>query len=232
MLNLKNKWVIDLLMVSTTVAAIGSVMVLRGYPVEKQPLTPPEQEQQVPLNKDKQVAVIETTQESKKPFLATKKEKKAETKLIQKPTIMVDKKVISLTNSVDCLTANIFFEARDQSTLGMEWVAWTVKNRVGRYGNKTICDVITNSQKVKDKIVLNQCHYSWYCDQKQHYVVGKQDKPFWDKAANVAKKVIKSKQDITQGATHYHTFAVSPWWLPYDMKLIKQIDSHLFYRGW
>jgi spore germination cell wall hydrolase CwlJ-like protein len=123
-----------------------------------------------------------------------------------------------------CLQQNIYFEARNQSTLGQVAVAWVTLNRVesDRYPD-TICAVVWQDHA-----------FSWTND-------GKSDSPgnneleqrAWQKAHEVTEQVlyqwITEDQDPTEGANHYHATYVSPFWADEDRKTVT-IDDHHFYN--
>jgi spore germination cell wall hydrolase CwlJ-like protein len=123
-----------------------------------------------------------------------------------------------------CLQQNIFFEARNQSTLGQASVAWVTLNRVEspRYPD-SICDVVWQNKQ-----------FSWTSD-------GKLDTPSnnvleqkaWKKAGAVAESVLLdwSLGNISpvENATMFHADYVKPHWsTSYDR--VAQIDSHIFYK--
>ena len=123
-----------------------------------------------------------------------------------------------------CLQQNIFFEARNQSTLGQVSVAWVTMNRVenSRYPD-TICEVVWQRKQ-----------FSWTHD-------GKSDKPgdnileqrAWEDAGIVAEVVLldwaRDESSPVGNAIMYHADYVNPFWsASYDR--VTQIDSHIFYQ--
>ena len=84
----------------------------------------------------------------------------------------------------ECLSKNIYFEARDQVTKGQIAVALVTINRVKskRFPN-TICKVVKQASYKNGKVVRNRCHFSWFCD-------GKSDNPrnkrAWDNALDLS----------------------------------------------
>lgn len=123
-----------------------------------------------------------------------------------------------------CLQQNIFFEARNQSTLGQVAVAWVTLNRVesSRYPN-TICGVVWENKQ-----------FSWTHD-------GKSDKPSsnvveqraWEDSGLIAEVVLldwaRGLSSPVQEATMYHADYVSPYWASSYTKVTK-VDSHIFYQ--
>lgn len=135
-----------------------------------------------------------------------------------------------------CLAQNIYYEARGSSRADQMGVSDVVLNRVkdSRYPN-TICEVVYQGKQkpswkdpTKMVMVRNKCQFSWYCD-------GKADQPpigdAWHNAQMVAYEMVYlyEKVNITDGATHYHAFYVSPAWAK---KFIfkGRIGSHMFYK--
>jgi spore germination cell wall hydrolase CwlJ-like protein len=142
------------------------------------------------------------------------------------------------TDEMHCLAMNIYHEARGESFAGKVAVADVVMNRVqdSRYPD-TICGVVHQAKLSKwhkdqgrDVPIRNQCQFSWCCD-------GRDDAPIkgfaWDESNLIAHNFIgfDTYQGITEGATHYHTTYVDPYWASSKgMRLIGQIGEHLFYR--
>ena len=148
-------------------------------------------------------------------------------------------------SAVECLTKNIYFEAKNQSVAGQLAVALVVLNRVKHKSfPSTICKVIYEgplyeSWKTRQIPDLpkelrtyyprrDRCQFSWYCD-------GKSDKPREQSAIQQAHRLAWLVTnghifDFTHGATHYHADYVSPKWAK-TMKRLFQIDNHIFYRN-
>ena len=83
---------------------------------------------------------------------------------------MLDASILAVGATITCLAQNIYFEARDQPTVGQMAVAYVVLNRVHHPAwPDTVCDVIregpTYSWK-QDYPIRNRCQFSWYCDGK------------------------------------------------------------------
>jgi spore germination cell wall hydrolase CwlJ-like protein len=135
-----------------------------------------------------------------------------------------------------CLAQNIYYEARGSSRADQMGVSDVVLNRVkdSRYPN-TICEVVYQGKKkpswkdpTKMVMVRNKCQFSWYCD-------GKADQPpigdAWHNAQMVAYEMVYlyEKVNITDGATHYHAFYVTPAWAK-KFTFKGRIGSHMFYK--
>jgi|TARA_Y100000034_G_scaffold135940_1_gene209907 spore germination cell wall hydrolase CwlJ-like protein len=133
---------------------------------------------------------------------------------------------------LDCMAKNIYFEARNEATVGQLAVAQTVINRVEstRFPN-TICGVVQQGLHSKSGFPLrDRCHFSWYCD-------GYHDEPkkasrSWARSVELAQIMIINKNwmiDVIDGATHYHADYVDPKWNR-KKRMVVRIGSHLFYR--
>jgi len=124
-----------------------------------------------------------------------------------------------------CLQQNIYFEARNQSTLGQVSVAWVTLNRMD--SNKfpsTIC-----------KVVWQKKQFSWTHD-------GKKDRPgkseaeqlAWTMASHVVEAVLQDyvwgrKSDAVGGALFYHADYVKPIWR-HSLIKVATIENHIFYE--
>tara|TARA_Y100000296_G_C5119876_1_gene229799 strand:+ start:166 stop:699 length:534 start_codon:yes stop_codon:yes gene_type:complete len=146
-------------------------------------------------------------------------------------------------DSLNCLTKNIYFEAKSQSIAGQLAVALVVMNRVKNSKfPSTICAVIYEGphyESWKTKAIpglpkksrtyyprRDRCQFSWYCD-------GKSDNPSEqsavDKAQRIAWLVMNGHVfDFTNGSLYYHADYVNPKWAKNKIKIV-QIDNHIFY---
>ncbi|MAL38250.1 MAG: hypothetical protein CMK95_19875 [Pseudomonas sp.] len=132
-----------------------------------------------------------------------------------------------------CLAQNIYFEAGNQPLAGKIAVAQVVLNRLEHNSYpETICGVIYQA-KWKENWrgtmvpIRNQCQFSWFCD-------GKSDEPLdtktWLLSLIVARDVVDGFYgDITEGATHYHSVYVSPYWAD-SLNETVIINEHIFYK--
>lgn len=135
-----------------------------------------------------------------------------------------------------CLQKNIFFEARNQSTLGQVAVAWVTLNRMEstRYPN-TICEVVKQGNKNADgSMIRHQCQFSWYCDGKSDRIPDNViAQRAWEDAGLVAEVVLldwaRSKASPVKDAVMYHADYVNPYWVS-SYARVTQIDSHIFYE--
>ena len=130
------------------------------------------------------------------------------------------------TDAKYCLQQNIYFEARNQSTLGQASVAWVTLNRVEstRYPDD-ICGVVWQNKQ-----------FSWTHD-------GKSDEPgtsfleqqAWEKAGVVTDVVLmewaRARQSPVEDATMYHATWMdkAPYWAS-SYNEITTIEDHIFYN--
>ena len=133
-----------------------------------------------------------------------------------------------------CLAKNIYFEAGNQPLAGKLAVAHVVRNRVeDSQFPDTYCGVIYQTKKWRTSWtgnqvpVLGMCQFSWFCD-------GKSDEPLdtdtFYESYIVASDVLMGKYpDITEGATHYHSIMVEPYWAE-TLNETVQITHHIFYK--
>jgi spore germination cell wall hydrolase CwlJ-like protein len=152
-----------------------------------------------------------------------------------------------IDEQIVCLARNIYWEARNQSKLGMIAVGRVVLNRVNseRYPS-TICEVVhegptRESWKTKKDETLadkdrefqpvkNRCQFSWYCDGTKDEVQPGEES-IYELAYSIARNIVLHNKwaGIVEGATHYHATYVSPNWADKN-KLTVRIDDHLFYK--
>lgn len=114
-----------------------------------------------------------------------------------------------------CMIKNVYHEARGEGVVGMQAVAAVTLNRASQT-NTSVCDVVyarkqfswTNTAKGRNKPITG--------DTTTVYAV-------------VAQAMSGTMQDITGGATHYHTKKVKPIWRK-SLDKITIINNHIFYR--
>ena len=162
------------------------------------------------------------------------------------PVLLFPTQLHADESPIDCLTKNIYFEAKNQSIAGQIAVALVVLNRVkDKRFPKTICAVIYEgptyeSWKTKQIPDLpkesrkyyprrDRCQFSWYCDGKSDNFP-KHDEEAVMVAHEIADAVIQGNyMDYTGGALFYHADYVLPSWAKQKEKTI-EIDDHIFYR--
>jgi len=124
---------------------------------------------------------------------------------------------------LECLAEALYFEARGESVKGQFAVAEVILNRVdsARFPN-TACDVINQGTGAK-----YQCQFTYTCDGRKEVI---HEHRAYERVSKVAQAALDGHApEITQGATHYHTTAVSPNWSRVYTKTTA-IGTHIFYR--
>lgn len=125
-----------------------------------------------------------------------------------------------------CMTYNVYHEARNQSMLGQMAVVFVTLNRVydERFPN-TICEVVSQGGHIR----RHKCQFSWYCD-------GISDIPLEKKHYNTIRRLViymlehhNLLVDVTDGALFYHSTKVQPKWSQKFYRTTK-IGDHIFYR--
>jgi hypothetical protein len=130
---------------------------------------------------------------------------------------------IDRARALTCLTSAIYYEAASEPDDGQRAVAQVVLNRVAHpsYPN-TVCGVVYQGSE-RD----TGCQFTFTCDGA---LARKPSRYFWDRAEKVARDALAGHIYAPVGlATHYHTFAVHPYWAP-SLNFIGQIGAHRFYR--
>jgi spore germination cell wall hydrolase CwlJ-like protein len=121
------------------------------------------------------------------------------------------------------LAEALYFEARGESTAGLFAVGEVILNRVdsAAYPN-SICSVINQGTGRKF-----QCQFTYTCDGHAENI---NEPASFQRVGKVARLLIDgTPRDLTEGATHYHTRAVSPSWSR-RFPRTATIGSHHFYR--
>jgi spore germination cell wall hydrolase CwlJ-like protein len=144
---------------------------------------------------------------------------------------------VNMETEIGCLTANIFFEAANQSETGMTAVAYATTNRANQFGNKTVCQAVKKTNYNPDgTIITNKCHFSWVCDGNLVKFVPDDQKSqeAWSKAYRIAKNVLENQAKNPIGnRNHYCTLAVEhkTSWVPSMKKSSRVvIGDHVFYE--
>ncbi|WP_252193638.1 cell wall hydrolase [Pseudomonas sp. TAE6080] len=121
---------------------------------------------------------------------------------------------MTLQNALICLALNIYHEARGESLEGQVAVAMVTMNRAN-WQTTRVCQV-----------VYERNQFSWTNRAKNY---SPQEPVAWAKAKRIANRVINGHhEDITHGATHFHTRAVRPAWRN-SLKKTATIGQHVFY---
>ena len=122
-----------------------------------------------------------------------------------------------------CLAEALYFEARGESVRGQFAVGEVILNRVDSAGYPgSLCGVINQGTGRKFA-----CQFSYTCDGNPTVV---RDRASWERVGKVARVLLDgTPRDLTNGATHFHTHAVSPSWSRRFTRTA-EIGAHLFYR--
>ena len=122
-----------------------------------------------------------------------------------------------------CLAEALYFEARGEGVKGQVAVAEVILNRVRspKYPG-SVCGVVRQGTGQQ-----YQCQFSYLCDGLEEVI---DEKRAYLRVAKVARMAMDGGfSPITQGATHYHTLDVSPYW-SHKLVATKRIGMHIFYR--
>lgn len=125
---------------------------------------------------------------------------------------------------VDCLSLNIYHEARGESVRGQEAVALVTLNRAksGRYPDN-VCDVVYQGSKRR-----TGCQFSWTCDRRSDEP---RDQTTYQRCREVAIEVLNNQvEDFTNRADHYHATSVTPRWARAFKQTIR-VGTHIFYTS-
>jgi len=145
--------------------------------------------------------------------------------------MLLENSILKVGAALTCLAQNIYFESRDQSTVGQIAVAEVTLNRVAdpRWPND-VCSVVKQGPTYRWKKtypIKHKCEFSWYCD-------GKSDEPknvnAWKKSMQVARYVYYSdgKMRIVEDAKYFHAKYINPGWT--KLKKVITIGDHIFYK--
>ncbi len=124
---------------------------------------------------------------------------------------------------LQCLAEALYFEARGETVKGQFAVAEVILNRVEseRFPGSA-CGVITQGTGKK-----YQCQFTYKCDGYKEVIA---EPRAYQRVLKVARAALDgAAPELTQGATHYHTTAVSPRWSRVYTKTAA-IGDHIFYR--
>lgn len=119
-----------------------------------------------------------------------------------------------MQNALMCLALNIYHEARGEPLEGQIAIAMVTMNRA-EWDTASVCEV-----------VYQRNQFSW-----THRLADftPQEPNAWAGAWRIAHRVIEGEHDdITYGATHFHTRAVRPVWR-HALKKTTTIGEHVFY---
>jgi Cell Wall Hydrolase len=127
-------------------------------------------------------------------------------------------------NSLDCLTAAIYYEARSETLDGQRAVAQVVLNRARHPAfPNSVCGVVYQGSQRR-----TGCQFSFTCDGSMQR--GVRNQAGWETARRIAQAALSGFVYNPVGlATHYHTTAIRPWWAPSLTRAIT-VGAHIFYR--
>lgn len=142
-----------------------------------------------------------------------------------------------LSNEVECLAKNIYFEARGASVELQKAVAHVTLNRVrsGKFPD-TICGVVYQANYSawwknvhgKDVPLPGQCQFKWWCDGKSDRI---EDRKSWEMSVAIASVVMNRWViDNTKGSLYFHRNSSRPHWSRKFQPVIV-IDNHIFYKS-
>lgn len=129
---------------------------------------------------------------------------------------------------LDNLSRTIYGEARNQRRAGKQAVANVVMNRVGAVGKWFSGSISAVTRMDKQFSCWNKN------DPNYEKIIAVDDSdPVFVECIEIATLAMQGKlEDITDGATHYHTLRVSPYWTSGDgVKVTAQLGDHIFYSG-
>ena len=131
--------------------------------------------------------------------------------------IQVKEQVKYTKNDVECLTKNIYYEARGENTAGKYAVAHVTINRVktGYWGN-SIC-----------KVVYAKKQFSWTLAKK----LPRPDSRVWAESEQVARKVLAGHRvrGLSKSLFYHATYIKDPKWAD-SRHEAGQIGNHIFYN--
>lgn len=124
----------------------------------------------------------------------------------------------------DLIAACLIAEAGGESHQGIQAVANVIANRAKHDPNRAQAVILKPKQFSAFNGIGND-------PEKLQAFIAKQKKhPVWAYASTLAQQVLAGKiQDVTGGATSYHTTAIHPYWADFMTKTVT-IGHHIFYR--
>ena len=125
--------------------------------------------------------------------------------------------------ALTCLTQAVYYEAASEPDGGQRAVAQVVLNRVAHPAYpKTVCGVVYQGSERP-----TGCQFTFTCDGA---LARMPNRLAWERAEGVARAALAGYVYAPVGlATHYHTYAVHPYWAG-TLNYIGQIGAHLFCR--
>lgn len=138
----------------------------------------------------------------------------------QEPLSEVQEVSFELSQQIQCMAKNIYYEAAKESFEGKLAVAQVTMNRVNNPSYpKTVCEVV--HQKIN-----NTYQFSWVGEKKTSEL----NRYAWEESVIVARKALTEYKihDIIYKtkSMFYHNTTVNPGW---KLKRVTQIGNHIFY---
>jgi len=129
------------------------------------------------------------------------------------------------TQDLNCLTKNIYHEARGEPVNGQYAVAEVTMNRVAsKHYPNTVCEVVyqENFDVIRKRDVSA---FSWTELDKTSQV----DRKIWKRAWTIAEEVYDEQAELrVEGALFYHSKHIRPRWSR-GKRRIARIGRHIFY---
>lgn len=135
-----------------------------------------------------------------------------------------------LTNDLQCLARNIYYESRGEEHSGKVAVGIVTLNRVAVQGfSNTICGVVTQTHiAISGKA---SCQFSWRCNPATANVAPAG--PAWRESMQVARELMHGDHEQARidmdNATYFHSSKYMPSWSRTRVK-VAEIGNHIFYR--
>lgn len=134
-------------------------------------------------------------------------------------------KVHKYFNSIDIMARTIWGEARSEGVNGMRGVGHVIMNRAKLntwYGRTT------------KEVALKEYQFTaWNINDPNRVKMLNvtKDDPQFKQAIEIATNIINGvDDDLTGGATHYHTKQINPYWAS-SMKELGTVGNHVYYRA-
>jgi len=125
---------------------------------------------------------------------------------------------------LQCLTANVYWEARSEPVLGKIAVAQVTMNRVrsGRWPDSVCAVVHQRSHRGPHA----RCQFSWTCNARLRSASINDQQ--WQHSHHIAQQVFRNTVSVPElnHAYYFHSTSVQPRW-PYQRRL--RIGNHWFY---
>jgi len=129
------------------------------------------------------------------------------------------------TQDLNCLTKNIYHEARGEPVNGQYAVAEVTMNRVAsKHYPNTVCGVVyqENFDVIRKR---NVSAFSW----TELDMVSPVDRKLWKRAWEIAEEVYDEQSELrVEGALFYHSKYIRPRWSR-GKRRIARIGRHIFY---